>query len=167
MTTKSHVGKSVYYATSAPATNNAAGFEALTWIKIPGYMGGFQFGMTHADIDAGDLEQGEIPTIRGMASFQESTGTFRNRSGDMLAAQETFKGLVEAGIVPAIKIVRGTGVAMDDGGKAPATGDQTEYCQGYFKSPVDMEQSPTTHEGFSVAFKQNAVAVKAAHPTVT
>jgi len=167
MTTKSHIGKSVYYSTTAPATNDAAGFEALTWVKVPGYQGGFQFGLNHANIDVPDLEQGDTKTVRGMASYPDSTGTFRNRSGDDLAAQQTFIGLVEAGIVPSLKIVRGTGVTMDDGGKAPATGDQTEYAQGYYHSPLDMEQTGTSHEGFSVTFKQNERQVKAAHPTVT
>lgn len=164
MTTKSHIGKSAYYSTAAPATKDAAGFEALTWVKIPGYQGGFRFGMSHNNIDTGDLERGEIPTVRGMASFQDSTGAFRYRSGDILTAQKTFLGLVQAGIVPAIKIVRGTGAEMDDGGKTPAEGDQVEYAEGYFHSPNDLEQGQTTHEGFEVAFKQNSVSVKATQP---
>ena len=168
--TLSQIGKSVYYAVGAPATNDAAGFEALTWIKIPGYQGGFQFGLNHDNIDVPDLEQGDTKTVRGMASYPDSTGTFRYRSESALReAQDDFIEEVEkpGSPVHCIKIVRATGTASTDGGRNPATGDQTEYASGYFHSPIDMEQTATTHEGFSTTFKQNERAVKAAHPTVT
>lgn len=164
--TKSHIGKSVYYAVGAPATNDAAGFEALTWIKIPGYLGGLQFGMTHDNIDIPDLEQGESKTARGMASYPDSTGTWRYRDGAMLTAQQAFLAVVETPGSPvhSVKVVRGTGAVMPDGGRTPVEGDQVEYAQGYWHSPMDMEQTGTTHEGFSVTFKQNERQVKATEP---
>lgn len=168
--TKSHIGKSVYYAAGAPATNDATGFEALTWIKVPGYQGGFQFGLNHENIDVPDMEQGDQKTSRGMASYPDSTGTFRYRSETTLReGQDTFLGVVEAPGSPthSLKIIRATGTANTDGGRDPATGDQVEYAQGYFHSPMDFEQTATTHEGFSVTFKQNERQVKAVNPTVT
>ena len=164
MTTRSHIGKSFYYAVAAPATNDAAGFQALTWVKVPGYSGGFQFGGTHADIDNPDMEQGKAPTLRGMASFNESTGSFRRRDGAEGTAQDTFIGLIRAGLVHSIKIARGSGSAMPDGGKAVVTGDQVEYAQGYFKADMDEPQTDNTREGFTVPFKQNDYSVKSTEP---
>lgn len=165
--TKSHIGKSAYYAVTGPATNDAAGFEALTWIKIPGYQGGFQFGLSHANIDVEDIEQGDTKTVRGMASYPDSTGTFRNRDETALrAAQVAFLEVVETPGSPthSLKIVRATGADLPDGGKTPVAGDQVEYAQGYFHSPSDNEQTTTSHEGFSVTFKQNERQVKATEP---
>lgn len=165
--TKSNIGKSVYYALSAPATNDAAGFAALTWVKVPGYQGGFQFGLSHDNVDVSDLEQGDTKTVRGMASYPDSTGTFRYRSETGLrTAQDTFLDAVEAPGSPthSIKIIRATGAANADGGRDPAAGDQVEYAQGYFHSPLDMEQTTSSHEGFSVTFKQNERHVKATQP---
>lgn len=83
-------------------------------------------------------------------------------------ADGAFLGVVETPGSPthSLKIVRATGTANTDGGRDPATGDQVEYAQGYFHSPIDFEQTATTHEGFSVTFKQNERQVKAVNPTV-
>lgn len=162
--TKSHIGKSFHYAVAAPATNDPAGFQALTWVKVPGYSGGFQFGGTHADIDNPDMEQGKNPTLRGMVSFNESTGQFRRRDGAEGEAQDDFIELIRAGLVNSIKIARGSGSAMADGGREVVEGDQVEYATGYFKADMDEPQTDNTREGFGIPFKQNDYSVKSTQP---
>ena len=157
--TKSHIGKSLFFATALPATNDAAGFEALTWVKVEGYQGGAQFGFDHADIDVPDLESGLTPRLKGMGTGAASTLTFRKVAADT-AGQGGLKTLADGGgTVGSIKIGRGSGAAG-----ALATGDPVEYAQGYFKSHTKMEATGTSHEGFSVVFQQNAPDVEATQP---
>ena len=159
MSTNSHIGKSVFFSTALPATNDAAGFEALTWVKVEGFQGGAQFGFDHADIDVPDLESGLTPRLKGMGTGAASTLSFRKVASDT-NGQGGLKTLADgSGTVGSIKIGRGSGAAG-----ALETGDPVEYAQGYFKSYTKMEASGTTHEGFSVVFQQNAPDVEATEP---
>ena len=155
--TQSHIGKSMYYSTAIPATNDAAGFEALTWVKVPGFQGGAQFGFDHADIDVPDLESGLTPRMKGMGTGAQSTLAFRKTAD---AGQGTLKTLADGtGSVGSIKIAKGSG-----SGGALEAGDPVEYAQGYYKSFTKVEASGTTHEGFTVVFQQNAPSVEDDEP---
>jgi len=157
--TKSHIGKTVYFSTALPATNDDAGFEDLTWVKVEGFQGGAQFGFDNADIDVPDLQTGIMTRLKGMATGAASTLTFRSVPTDT-AGQGGLKTLADGvGTVGAIKIGKGSGTAG-----ALDAGDPVEYAQGYFKSFTKMEASGTTHEGFSVVFQQNAPHVEATEP---
>lgn len=155
--TNNHIGKSMYYSTALPATNDAAGFEALTWVKVPGFQSGAQFGFDHADIDVPDLESGITGRLKGAGTGAQSTLAFRKTAD---AGQGTLKALAD-GIqtVGSIKIARGSGAngALEEG-------DPVEYAQGYYKSFTKVEASTTTHEGFTVVFQQNAPSVEATEP---
>ena len=158
-TTKSHIGKSMFFATALPATNDAAGFEALTWVKVEGFQGGAQFGFDHADIDVEDLQSGLVPRLKGMGTGAASTLSFRKVATDT-EGQGGLKTLADGvGTVGSIKIGRGSGA-----GGALTTGDPVEYAQGYFKSYTSMEATSTSHEGFTVIFQQNAPSVEDDEP---
>jgi len=159
MSTNSHIGKSVFFSTALPATNDAAGFEALTWVKVEGFQGGAQFGFDHADIDVPDLQSGLTPRLKGMGTGAASTLSFRKVATDT-NGQGGLKTLADGnGTVGSIKIGRGSGA-----GGALETGDPVEYAAGYFKSFTSMEASGTTHEGFTVVFQQNAPSVEDDEP---
>ena len=159
MSTNSHLGKSVFFSTELPATNDAAGFEALTWVPVPGFQGGAQFGYENADIDIPDLQTGINQRIKGLGTGAQSTLSFRNVPSDT-TGRAGIKSLADGpGTVGSIKIVRGTGTSG-----APVTGDPVQYAQGYYKSFMLMEASGTTHEGFTVAFQQNLPHVDATQP---
>ena len=57
------------------------------------------------------------------------------------------------------KIATGTGT-----GNAVVAGDKVQYAQGYGHSYVEVQGDNSTHEGFSVNFKQNAVTIDATEP---
>ena len=156
--TKAHIGKSIYVATAAPATHDAAGFEALSWVKANGVQQLPQLGVTHADIDVQDLESGRTNRLKGDATGQQSQMTFRTVSddtgqGNIRTAAEGFPGTMS------VKIIRGTGT-----GGAPDTGDDVQYATGYVKDFVENQGSVTTHEGFSVQFQQNGLTINATEP---
>lgn len=159
--TQNNIGKTVYVADELPATNDAAGFEALTWVKASGVQSIGGIGITHSGIDIPDLQTGFTRQVKGAGAGTDSVLTFRHVSSD--AGQGDLKTLGEGKQgVGSVKIVRGSGTA-----EAPATDDPVRYAQGYFHSYTPNEDSVTTHGGFSVTFRNNAVAIDAVNPTVT
>lgn len=158
--TGSHIGKTIYVAEAVPATNNAAGFAALTWVKVAGVQTLPQLGVSHGNIDVPDLETGFTQGLKGAGSGNDSTTTFRDVPDD--AGQETLRTLADAGGdggLASIKIVKGSGAD-----RAPVAGDPVEYAHGYFHSYVRVQGDDSSHEGFSVNFKQNALTVEADEP---
>lgn len=159
MTTGSHIGKQVFFSTALPATNTAAGFEALTWVPVEGFQGGAQFGFDNADIDVPDLKTGITQRIKGMGTGAASTLSFRRVASDT-TGQGGLKALADGvGTVGSIKVVKGSGA-----GGAIVTGDPVQYAQGYYKSHMLIEASGTSHEGFTCVFQQNAPHVDATQP---
>lgn len=160
--TGSHIGKTIYVAAAHPATNDAAGFGALTWVKASGVQTLPQLGVSHSDIPVPDLQTGFTSGIKGAGTGNDSTMTFRDIAAD--AGQEDIRDLANAGGTlgnGSIKIVKGSGA-----NQAPATGDPVQYAQGYFHSYIEIQGDDSSHEGFSVNFRQNALTVDAVNPTV-
>lgn len=158
--TQSHIGKTIYFAAALPATNTTAGFEALTWVKVDGVQVLPQLGVSHANIDVPDLQTGFTSGIKGAGSGNDSTASFRDVAGD--TGQDNIRTAAQAGGdggVGSIKIVKGSGTDQ-----APVTGDPVEYAQGYVHSYVKIQGDTTSHEGFSVNFKQNAVTIDGTEP---
>ena len=160
MTTGSHIGKTIYVAPALPATNDAAGFEALTWTKVNGVQTLPQLGVSHANIDVPDLQTGFTGGIKGAGSGNDSTVSFRDVDAD--AGQTSVRTLADAGGTggaASIKIVKGSGTDQ-----APVAADPVQYAQGYLHSFIEIQGDDTSHEGFSANFKQNALTVDATEP---
>lgn len=156
--TGSHIGKTIYVSEAIPATNNSAGFAALTWVKVNGIQVLPQLGVSNSNIDVPDLETGFTLGLKGAGSGNDSSASFRHVKGD--AGQTALRTLANEGAnggIASIKIVKGSGTDQ-----APAIGDPIEYAQGYFHSYMKVQGDDSSHEGFSVNFKQNAVTIEAA-----
>lgn len=156
--TKSHIGKSIYFATAAPATHDDTGFEALSWVKVNGVQQLPQLGVSHADIDVPDLESGITNRLKGAGTGQQSQMTFRKVAsdtgqGNLQTAAEGHPG------TGSVKIILATGT-----GGIPATGDVVQYATGYVKDFVEVQGTETSHEGFSVQFQQNGLTVDGTEP---
>jgi hypothetical protein len=155
-----HIGTKLAIATGRPATNDAAGFAALTWVKVNGVQTLPQLGVSHSDIPVPDLQTGFTAGIKGAGTGNDSTMTFRMVPTD--TGQGNLRTLANAGGTGgacSVKIVKGTGTAQ-----APATGDPVQYAQGYAHSYIEIQGDDTSHEGFSVNFRQNALTVDATQP---
>lgn len=158
--TASHIGKTLYAAPAAPATNDPAGYEALTWVKVNGWQVLPQLGVSHANIDVPDGQTGFTIGLKGAGTGNDSTMSFRDAPGD--TGQANIRTAADAGGdggVISIKIGKGSGT-----GGALVAGDPVQYAQGYAHSYVEIQGDTTTHEGFSVNFKQNAVTIDATEP---
>jgi hypothetical protein len=160
-TTGSHIGKTIYVAEGLPATNDEAGFEDLTWVKANGVQTLPQLGVTHSDISVPDLQTGFTSGVKGEGTGIDSTMSFRSVASD--AGQAIIRNRADAGGTAgaaSIKIVKGSGAAQ-----APVAGDPVQYAQGYLHSYAEIQGDVSTHEGFSVNFRQNALTVNAVEPS--
>lgn len=158
--TRNNIGKSIFFSTALPATNDKAGFEALTWVELEHPQTLPQFGVTNANIDVPDLKTGFTSGVKGSASGVDSQGSNRIVDSALATGQASFKTLCDsAGGVCAIKIGTGSGAA----GALVAT-DPVEYAQGYVHSYQENQATDSTHEGFVYNFKQNALTVKDEEP---
>lgn len=156
--TSNHIGCTVYISTALPATNDAAGFEALSWTKVNGLVNGPSFGYSHEAIDIPDLSTGFSDSVKGMGSGRDTEMAFRDVASDTGQATVRTQGIDDDGKC-AIKLGYGTGI---DG--VLETGDVVEYAQGYLHSYAPNAPTPTSYQGFTVNFRVNAKPVKDAEP---
>lgn len=162
MATRNNIGKTLYVAQALPATNNAAGFEALSWVQAKGVQVLPQLGVTHESIEVPDLATGFTASNKGAASGVESTMSFRLIAADAGQIDIREQSDDNQGVM-SVKIVTGSGTDAGDG-PAPETGDPVQYAQGYAHSYQENQGDTTTHEGFTVSFRQNALTVNATEP---
>jgi hypothetical protein len=162
MTTKNNIGKTIYISAALPGVNTAVGttgFNSLTFTQIGGVQSLPQLGVTGANIDVPDLATGFTSGVKGAMSGNESTMTFRMLTSDAgQALVESTANSAEGKC--SLKIVRGSGVSG-----APVLGDPVQYAQGYLNGFLETQGDTTTHEGFTVTFKQNNFTVDTTQPT--
>ena len=155
--TKTHLGKQVFSSTGVPATNDDTGFEALSWVRVNGFVGGLQLGFASNNVDIPDIAEGITLGAKGMRSGNDSTASFRNVASD--TGQTNVKGYAnDTSSAHSVKVVSA------DAGVAAEAGDAVQYAQGYFHSLLEKEIAEGGYEGFDVNFKQNAVTVNGAEP---
>ena len=160
MATRNNIGKSIYFSTTLPATNDAAGFEALTWVELEFPETLPQFGVTNNNIDVPDLKSGFTKGTKGAASGVDSQGSNRIDGSVLATGQAAFKTLCDgASGACAIKIGTGSGAAA-----ALVATDPVEYAQGYVHSYQENQATDSSYEGFVYNFKQNALTIKDEEP---
>lgn len=162
--TRNSIGKTLFVAQALPATNDKAGFEALTWVQVKGLQVLPQLGITHASIDIPDLATGFTSAGKGAGSGVESTMSFRmvpSDPGQIDLREQSDDGQGYLSIM----ILTGSDVDSGDGPIA-VTGDPVQYAQGFAHSYTENQGDTTTHEGFTVSFRQNALTITDVHPTV-
>lgn len=158
MATRTNIGKSLFVSAALPATNNAAGFEALTWTEVEGVQSLPQLGFTHAIIDIPDLKSGVTQAVKGSGSGSDAQMSFRMVTGD--AGQALLKTASDSP-TGAMSIKIGTGTGADN---ALTTGDAVQYAQGFVHSYLEIQGDSTTHEGFTANFRQNDLTIVATQP---
>jgi hypothetical protein len=160
MATRNNIGKSVYFSAALPATNDTAGFEALTWSELENPQTLPQFGVSNSNIDVTDLKSGFTAGVKGAAAGMDSQGSHRIDASALTTNQLAFKVICEtAGGVCSVKIGTGTGTA-----NALVATDKVEYAQGYVHSYQENQATDSSSEGFVYNFKQNALSIKDVEP---
>lgn len=154
------IGDVVYIADGIPATNDAAGFEALSWVKVEGVQTNPKFGLTHNIIEVPDLPTGLTIGEKGAAQGTETPMTFREVPGD--AGRTLLKSLAQdpEGLTSVKVVTKASGP-----GNTVAAGDAVEYAQGVSHSFMPNDRTVTNYKGYTVQFRQNAAPVEATEPT--
>lgn len=144
----SDIGTTVAIATGAPATNNKAGFEALTWVVIAGVVEAPAFATADAMIDVPDLQTGFTSQIKGAKTGASGSLAFREVASDAgQAAVETACNT--RGNYSLRKI----------------TGTVYEYCTGTLSNFAPNPETVTSYAGASATFMANDVRVVTTAPT--
>lgn len=155
-----HLLKAIFISAATPATNDAAGFEALPWTRVAHPVTGPALGVTHANIDVPNLETGFTLGAKGAGSGSDSTMAFAKVDSD--TGQALLKTLCDAGGAEgygSIKIAR-----ITTPGGTPAVGAEVQYATGYFHSFTEIAADTASYEGFSANFKQNGLTVDDTEP---
>lgn len=162
MTTANQIGLTLYGVAGVPATNDDAGFEALTFVQLKGTQMLPKFGVTHSNIDVSDLGTGFTSGVKGAASGNDSTFTFHGTGADTGIATAIVAANAQSGLY-SLKIVRGSGTDSGDG-PAPVAGDVVQYAQGYLHTYDLNEKDDSSFEGGTISFKQNDFTVDDVEP---
>lgn len=154
---KTHKGKQVWLASGRPATNDAAGFEALTWVRLNGYASGLALGMEGSSAEVEDVASGLNLSASGLASGRDSEIAYRTITGD---DGQTLVNTILA-ICSGAASVKVISAACD---AVAVTGDPVKYAQGYLHGGGDNEITGADPEQGLVNFKQELRTVSAAQP---
>lgn len=158
MAVKNHLGLTIYVSAALPATNDAAGFEALTWAKASNWVELPQLGVSHETIDVPDGESGFTAGVKGAGAGVDTTMAFSIDGAD--AGQTIIRTQADdQGGDISVKIVRGSGTD-----NAPVSGDPVEYAKGFAHSYQENQGTTSSYEGFTAGFRQNGLTVKDTEP---
>lgn len=155
---ENHIGYTLYIAQALPATNDAAGFEALTWVQVKGLVEGPQFGFTHEQINIPDLQSGFTSAVKGASMGVDTQFQCRTISADPGQLDVKEQADDNDGLC-SLKLGKGTGTDQ-----ALQTGDYVEYSQGFIHSYQPNKPTTTSFEGFTASFRSNAATVVATEP---
>lgn len=156
--TRTNIGKLVFISTTLPATNNAAGFEALTWTEVEGVVAAPQLGVTHNMIDIPTLKTGYTRGVKGARTGVNASLSIRIIDGD--SSQATLRSTADDD-QGAIAIKIGTPAV---GASALAAGDTVQYAQGVLHSYQENPIDTSSYEGFTTSFRQNEPTVNSTEP---
>lgn len=158
MAIRNYIGSTLYASAALPATNDAAGFAALTWTKVEKNTTLPTFGFTHSLITAAPLESGITEKVKGMGAGQASDVACELVDADAGQAILRTAARDNEGNM-SFKVGFGTGAE-----NALVTGDEVVYAQGITHSYREVEGNGTTSRGFLITFDQTLVEVNATQP---
>ena len=158
MAIRNYIGATLYVSAALPATNDAAGFEALTWTEVGGVTQLPSFGFTYSLITADQLKSGITDKVKGMGVGKASTMACELVDADAGQAiiRTLSRGTAGNG---SVKIGFGTGVD-----NALVTGDEVEYAQGIVHGYEAVDATGSASRGFTTTFDQTFVEVNDAEP---
>ena len=143
------IGTAVAIATGAPATNDKAGYEDLTWVVINGILEAPTFATTHADIDVPDLVTGFTTGLKGAETGVASSLVWRTIPAD--AGQAA---VIAAAVARASYSLR----TIEPGGTV------YKYAHGIIKDYEPNKPTVSSFDGGQVMFRPNVVGLTTTAP---
>lgn len=141
------IGTTLAIATGIPATNDEAGFEALTWAAIGGLVSVGEIGDEHETINVPDLTTGRIRVMKGAAVGTSVSIALREIVGN--AGQAAAKAAAEA-------------LGAEYSFRITEPGGAVQYIAGVAHSWKRTERSTGSYAGFTFAVTTNYTTVEVA-----
>lgn len=165
MAGENNIGATLWVANALPATNDAAGFEALTWTQVSVLVEEPQFGRAAEMTDAPNLSTGFTGAIKGAGSGAESEIIVRYDAAATQTGYDLLKTVAQSlNGSCSLKIGYGSGAFDEITGPALVSGDEVIYAQGVAGSYLRNKGTTTSYKGYTVSFRQNADEVEATQP---
>lgn len=143
------IGTSVAIATGAPATNDKAGYEALTWVVVNGIIEAPTFATNHADIEVPDLATGFTTALKGAESGVDSSIVWRT-----IASDNGQAAVIAAAATRGTYSIR----TIEPGGTV------YKYAHGIVKSYEPNKPTVSSFDGGQVMFRPNSVGLVTTAP---
>lgn len=134
------IKKTLYISTTAAASFDSTGYNALSWTQIKGIASIGQIGFNHATIDAPDLESGITETLKGAQQGGSASIAYRTLSGD--AGQAAVATANDSRDEVSIQVV-------------DPDGTNAKFWTGIIHSLIDNEATTTSYEGQTFTFVPN------------
>ncbi|OWV44206.1 hypothetical protein [Mameliella alba] len=165
MAGENNISATLYVANAVPATNDAAGFEALTWTKVDVLIEEPQFGSSGEGIDTPNLSTGYTAAVKGARSGMSSPIIVRYDANATQTGYDLLKTIAKssAGLC-SVKIGYGTGTVDPLTGPALTSGDEVIYAHGVALDYQRNKGTTTSYKGYQVTFRQNAPEVEDTEP---
>ena len=126
--TLTNIGTSLFVSTSAPATEDQAGYEALTWIEVLGVSSIGEVGASHNMLNHTDIKSGDVRKGHGEKNNGDPAVQYRAIEGD--AGQQALKTALDTLSTISVKILRASGL--------------TQYSQGLVSGATTNEASASS-----------------------
>ncbi len=148
----SDIGTTIEIASGVPATIDAAGYAALTYVKAEGLVSVGSIGDSHASINVPDLETGRTGTKKGAVTGTATPVVFRDIlvAGTRDQGQTNFKEAAKSRDEYSFKVTDPDG-AID-------------YVSGVVMNHNRNERTDSSYAGFSVDITNNYEPVEVAAP---
>lgn len=147
-----YIGYTLELATGAPATDDKAGNEALTFEDVTSYSTVPVSRFSTSDIDVDDLFTGITLGTKGMGTGQNQTIAFHKLSGDTGHAAVIAAAAVDQAEQVTWRVGRPSGI------------DEVEYLTGILRNYQPKEGNGQNDAGFTVEFRQNRAGLITTRP---
>lgn len=108
--TLTNIGSELYVSTSAPATEDQSGYEALTWIEVLGVASIGEIGASHSMLNHTDLKTGNVQKAHGDKNNGDPAIQYRVIEAD--AGQLALKSALDSLSELSFKFVRASGLSQ-------------------------------------------------------
>lgn len=144
------IGTAVAIATGVPATNDKAGYEAMTWVVVNGIIEAPTFATSHADIEVPDLATGFTTALKGAETGVDSSIVWRTIAAD--AGQAAVIAAAAARATYSIRTIEPGATVY-------------KYAHGIVKSFEPNKPTVSSFDGGQAMFRPNIVGLTTTAPS--
>lgn len=149
-----HIGYTLEIAVGRPATEDKAGYEALTFTEVFGFGSVPKDRFSTSDIETPDLHTGVNIANKGMATGQDQTISFH----------KSLSIVGQSNVIDAAAVTQADEITWRVGRQTGI--DEVEYLCGILRNYLPKEGNGDNDDGFEVSFRQNSAGLVTTRPSV-